>query len=600
MMGFGLLMLGAGCWVLDRLVGSRWRARTADVGREFLHDRRPTVTTHPMRRVVLCIGLLATGVVAQAGLERAVLAERPPRWRATSTRSPRPRPLGRPGRAGRPRHPRTVAGRRLAERVYEDRPARGGGSSLWINYSRTGPEHAALPRGLPAVGGAGRGRVSDRVIEVATPRGRSLPVTRLGYAQGELLRGSGFGTTSSRRARRALGADPADHQPEQPRADDPGIGPDGRGLLPGEDDPRGSPSRTSPPRCWPPWSRCCPTTGRSISSLSCIGSNRAVLPPGGESSRVELTTGASDEACVGHRHHRPGTARTWPSSCSASRLRGPWPRPTVEQPESPEDRPPVRVRRLGPRPIPPPLRRPRRRLQPGDGDGPVSPTRCTTSARRATSGSRSTSRSTRPTWSAWAPSASGGDPQLQKSKPDRFYQASSSEMYARRPAPGARHAVPPPQPVRLRQALRPLADDQLPGSLRDVSPARASCSTTRALAGARRSSPGRSRSGRPGSRKGSRRSSSWGNLDAKAPTGASPAITSGHVADAPAGDPGRLRRRPPARPTRSASSSRLLRAARARLQDHVEFDERYTRPSEVDVLLGDPSKAKKNWAGSPR
>lgn len=33
--------------------------------------------------------------------------------------------------------------------------------------------------------------------------------------------------------------------------------------------------------------------------------------------------------------------------------------------------------------------------------------------------------------------------------------------------------------------------------------------------------------------------------------------------------------------------------------DFVEFDERYMRPSEVDVLLGDPSKAKKNLGWEP-
>ena len=34
-------------------------------------------------------------------------------------------------------------------------------------------------------------------------------------------------------------------------------------------------------------------------------------------------------------------------------------------------------------------------------------------------------------------------------------------------------------------------------------------------------------------------------------------------------------------------------------RDHVEFDTRYTRPSEVDVLLGDPSKAKKVLGWEP-
>ena len=33
--------------------------------------------------------------------------------------------------------------------------------------------------------------------------------------------------------------------------------------------------------------------------------------------------------------------------------------------------------------------------------------------------------------------------------------------------------------------------------------------------------------------------------------------------------------------------------------DFVEFDERYMRPSEVDVLLGDPSKARKTLGWKP-
>ena len=32
-------------------------------------------------------------------------------------------------------------------------------------------------------------------------------------------------------------------------------------------------------------------------------------------------------------------------------------------------------------------------------------------------------------------------------------------------------------------------------------------------------------------------------------------------------------------------------------EDYVEFDSRYLRPTEVDLLIGDPSKAEKNLAG---
>jgi len=35
-------------------------------------------------------------------------------------------------------------------------------------------------------------------------------------------------------------------------------------------------------------------------------------------------------------------------------------------------------------------------------------------------------------------------------------------------------------------------------------------------------------------------------------------------------------------------------------QKHVEFDRSYTRPTEVDYLLGDPSKARKAFGFAPR
>ena len=35
-------------------------------------------------------------------------------------------------------------------------------------------------------------------------------------------------------------------------------------------------------------------------------------------------------------------------------------------------------------------------------------------------------------------------------------------------------------------------------------------------------------------------------------------------------------------------------------KDYVEFDPRYLRPTEVDLLIGDPSKAEKNWVGKEK
>jgi GDPmannose 4,6-dehydratase len=35
-------------------------------------------------------------------------------------------------------------------------------------------------------------------------------------------------------------------------------------------------------------------------------------------------------------------------------------------------------------------------------------------------------------------------------------------------------------------------------------------------------------------------------------------------------------------------------------QDHVKYDERYERPAEVDLLIGDPSKAKEKLGWEPQ
>ncbi len=61
----------------------------------------------------------------------------------------------------------------------------------------------------------------------------------------------------------------------------------------------------------------------------------------------------------------------------------------------------------------------------------------------------------------------------------RFYQASSSEMFGSAPPAAERdHAVPAPQPVRVRQGVRPPAVPELPRRLRPVHLRAASCSTT--------------------------------------------------------------------------------------------------------------------------
>ena len=73
--------------------------------------------------------------------------------------------------------------------------------------------------------------------------------------------------------------------------------------------------------------------------------------------------------------------------------------------------------------------------------------------------------------------------------PIRYYQAGSSEMFGQVPGAAADRAdpVPPAQPVRGGQGLRPLDDGALPRGVRPVSPRTGSCSTTNRPAAARRS-----------------------------------------------------------------------------------------------------------------
>lgn len=148
--------------------------------------------TNPTRRVALCLGLLATGVVAQAGLERAVLCDRPP---LAGDLDAIPKGLGRWVGRDEPVEA-DILDRSQADdwlnRVYEDSTRPGRRVSLWINYSRTGLNMRHSPEVCLPSGGWAKVESQTRVIEVATPRGPSLPITRLGYAQGELLQGVGF------------------------------------------------------------------------------------------------------------------------------------------------------------------------------------------------------------------------------------------------------------------------------------------------------------------------------------------------------------------------------------------------------------------------
>ena len=58
---------------------------------------------------------------------------------------------------------------------------------------------------------------------------------------------------------------------------------------------------------------------------------------------------------------------------------------------------------------------------------------------------------------------------------------------------------------------------------------------------------------------------------------------------------------PPERATPSASFVQFaFEHAGLDWEKHVRYDERYERPTEVDALIGDASKAEDRWAGRPK
>ncbi len=146
----------------------------------------------PLRRVVLCLGLLGSGVAAQAGLERFTQCERPDLKGKLATI---PMTLG--NWVGRDE---VVADDILERsqtddwinRVYEDTTRPDRKLSLWINYSKTGLNMRHSPEVCLPAGGWTKNEAATRVIELRASGEPSVKTTRLVYSQGELVQGIGF------------------------------------------------------------------------------------------------------------------------------------------------------------------------------------------------------------------------------------------------------------------------------------------------------------------------------------------------------------------------------------------------------------------------
>jgi EpsI family protein len=145
-----------------------------------------------LKRCGLCAAMLTLGLAARAGLERMEAIERPPLRRPLASL---PMTLG--DWAGRdvPVAPDIVERAQTTEylnREYVDRRNPGRRLTLWINYSEFGTNLRHTPEICLPSSGWEKVESQTRELRVPSGDGRDLRVTRLGYAQGELVKHVGF------------------------------------------------------------------------------------------------------------------------------------------------------------------------------------------------------------------------------------------------------------------------------------------------------------------------------------------------------------------------------------------------------------------------
>jgi EpsI family protein len=148
--------------------------------------------TSPVRRAVLGVAILAVGLGAQAALEEATRTTRP---RLKADLKTIPMQLGEWSGRDETVDPDVLEKSQTDDylnRVY-DHPSRPGRPvRLWINYS----VHGLNMRHSPEICLPGQGwtkiESQCRVLTISDGRGRSLPISKLAYARGELVQGLGF------------------------------------------------------------------------------------------------------------------------------------------------------------------------------------------------------------------------------------------------------------------------------------------------------------------------------------------------------------------------------------------------------------------------
>jgi EpsI family protein len=145
-----------------------------------------------LKRALLCVAILATGIAAQAALERLNQTERPPlRMPLQSI----PLELGDWTGRDEPADPDIIERAQASEylsRIYESRKQAGLSLRLWINYSQQGNNLRHTPAiCLPSIGW-NNVESQTRILSVPVGPEQSISITRLGYERDELVEHVGF------------------------------------------------------------------------------------------------------------------------------------------------------------------------------------------------------------------------------------------------------------------------------------------------------------------------------------------------------------------------------------------------------------------------
>jgi EpsI family protein len=146
----------------------------------------------PIRRILICAFILTCGVAAEAALGRISETPRPLLKGKLATIPTQLGPwLGQDATVDSGVLKEAQATDYLS-RVYRDTRHPNRRLSVWINYSLNGLNLRHSPEICLPSGGWTKVESQCRVIELTPPGGEPTPITRLAYAQGELVQTIGF------------------------------------------------------------------------------------------------------------------------------------------------------------------------------------------------------------------------------------------------------------------------------------------------------------------------------------------------------------------------------------------------------------------------